>query len=296
MTDNVTRASRHVYSPSQKFIDLVENTDGLNGNNKPIKRIRFVKEDVKEIIQLRHKINDKKYQLVPYNDTPKTIRMRHRLNQYNDFMSSLKALTILTLTRKELREMKPGHAETFNNMLLNGSIVFCDRKMRTGSKVVREVNKSPVDTTSSLENLMLEQLRSHFSIVFHIFQVAGRLLHFYERHLYDIGFKDVYKNISVSLSDLIDPDVLLDRAVNFCLFYAWRVLSTGKDLASRILNENMETSIIEVGIPKDRGFHSRPSLLVAKIVQHYGGEVKMVVNNDIFDRKRVPSLPPLTNS
>lgn len=144
-----------------------------------------------------------------------------------------------------------------------------------------------VNATSSLENIKLDQLRSHFSIVFHILQVMGRLLHFYERHLYDTGFKDVYKRISESLADLIDPDVLLDRAVNFCLFYAWKFLSSGKTLASQILNENMETSIIEVGIPKDRGFHSRPSLLVAKIVQHYGGEVKMLVNNDIFDAASV---------
>ncbi len=144
-----------------------------------------------------------------------------------------------------------------------------------------------VNTKSSSENIMLEQLRSHFSVVFHLLQVAGRLLHFYERHMYDIGFKDVYKNVSVSLSDLIDPDVLLDRAINYCLFYARKFLSSGKELASRILNENMETSTIEVGIPMDRGFHSRPSLLVAKIVQHYGGEVKMLVNNDIFDAASV---------
>lgn len=144
-----------------------------------------------------------------------------------------------------------------------------------------------VNTKSSPENLILEQLRSHFSIVFNILQVMGRLLHFYERHLYDIGFKDVYKNVSISLSSIIDPDVLLDRSVNFCLFYAWKFLSSGKALASRILNENMETSVIEVGIPKDRGFHSRPSLLVAKIVQHYGGEVKMHVNDDVFDAASV---------
>ncbi len=144
-----------------------------------------------------------------------------------------------------------------------------------------------VNTKSSSENLKLEQLRSHFSIVLHMLQVTGSLLHFYERHLYDIGFKDVYKTVSGSLSDVIDPDVLLDRAVNFGLFYAWKFLSSGKALAARILNENMETAVIDVGIPKDRGFHSRPSLLVAKIVQHYGGEVKMLVNNDIFDAASV---------
>lgn len=143
---------------------------------------------------------------------------------------------------------------------------------------------------SSPEDIILDQLRSHFSIVFNILQVMGRLLHFYERHLYDVGFKDVYKNVSVSLSELIDPDVLLDRAVNFCMFYAWKFLSSGKALAYRVLNDNMETSIIEVGIPKDRGFHSRPSLLVAKIVQHYGGEVKMLVNSDVFDAASVLDL------
>ncbi len=144
-----------------------------------------------------------------------------------------------------------------------------------------------VNTKSSPQNLILEQLRSHFSIVFHLLQVTGSLLHFYERHLHDIGFKDVYKNVSESLSNLIDPDVVLDRAINFCLYYAWKFLSSGKAVAVKILNENMETSTIEVGIPKDRGFHSRPSLLVAKIVQHYGGEVKMLVNSDVFDASSV---------
>ncbi len=144
-----------------------------------------------------------------------------------------------------------------------------------------------VNTKSSPQNLKLEQLRSHFSIVYHILQVMGRLLHFYERHLYDTGFKDVYKDISQFLSKLIHPDILLNKTVNFCLFYAWKFLSSGKKLASIILNENMEISVIEVGIPKDRGFHMRPSLLVSKIVQHYGGEVKLHVNNFIFDASSV---------
>jgi phosphotransferase system HPr-like phosphotransfer protein len=144
-----------------------------------------------------------------------------------------------------------------------------------------------VNSGSASENIILDELRSHFSIVFHILQVMGRLLHFYERHLYDVGFKDVYKNVSVALSELIDRDLLLDRAVNFCLFYAAKFLSSGKEVAFRIINENMETSTVQVGIPKDRGFHSRPSLLVAKIVQHYGGEVKLQVGEDFFDASSV---------
>jgi phosphotransferase system HPr-like phosphotransfer protein len=144
-----------------------------------------------------------------------------------------------------------------------------------------------VKTPSEEENKLLEQLRSHFSIVFHILQVMGRLLHFYERHLYDVGFKDVYMRVRQSLAELIDPDVLLDRAVNFCLYYAWKFLSSGKQVASLIMNQNMETGSIEVGIPMDRGFHSRPSLLVAKIVQYYGGEVLLHVGEDQFDASSV---------
>jgi len=144
-----------------------------------------------------------------------------------------------------------------------------------------------ISTKSSLKNKKLTQLRGHFSIVFHILQVAGRLLHFYERHLHDVGHKDVYNSVSALLSDMVESDILLDRTVNSCLFYAWQFLSSGKELAFEIVNENMERGLIKVGIPKDRGFHSRPSMLVAKIVRHYGGEVSLCIGDDKFDASSV---------
>jgi phosphotransferase system HPr-like phosphotransfer protein len=42
-----------------------------------------------------------------------------------------------------------------------------------------------------------------------------------------------------------------------------------------------------VGIPLKLGFHSRPSLLVAKIVQHYGGQVDLCIGADRFDASSV---------
>ncbi len=136
-------------------------------------------------------------------------------------------------------------------------------------------------------NKKLKQLRSYFSITFHLLQAMGRLLHFYERHLHGMEYKDQYKSVSKSLSELIDPDILLDRAVNYGLFYAGQFLSSGKEIAHEILNENIERSSIIVGIPQERGFHSRPSLLVAKIVHHYGGEVEMCIGEDKFDASSV---------
>ena len=118
----------------------------------------------------------------------------------------------------------------------------------------------------------------------------GRLLHFYERHLHNIEFKDVYKNVNEILNKLINPDILLDIAINYCLFYAWAFLSSGKKLTFEILDENINRSSIKVGIPQKRGFHTRPSLLIAKIVNHYGGQVKMLAGEGEFDASSVLDL------
>ncbi len=133
----------------------------------------------------------------------------------------------------------------------------------------------------------LKALRSYFSVVFHLLQMMGRLLHFYERHLYDAGYKNTYKQVQEKLTLLVDPVLLLDRTVNYGLYYACHYLNSGKKLAREILNENVERASIVVGIPVKLGFHSRPSLLVAKIVQHFGGQVELVVGQDRFDASSV---------
>lgn len=117
--------------------------------------------------------------------------------------------------------------------------------------------------------------------------MIGRLLHFYERHLHEAGYKNIYKKVQDRMAELVDPEKLLDRAINYGLYYVCHYLSTGKEIAHQILNENIERGSITVGIPVKLGFHSRPSLLVAKIVQHYGGQVELCVNNDRFDASSV---------
>ena len=136
-------------------------------------------------------------------------------------------------------------------------------------------------------NRKLKQLRGFFSVVFHLLQMVGRLLHFYERHLHEAGYKNTYKNAQDRLASLISPRVLLDRTINYGLFYACQFLTTGQEKAREILNENIERARIKVGIPQTLGFHARPSLLVAKIVQHYGGQVELCVGDDRFDASSV---------
>lgn len=133
----------------------------------------------------------------------------------------------------------------------------------------------------------LKQLRAHFSVVLHILEVQGRLLHYYERHLLELGNIGVYQQVRKRLSEMVDPKALLDRTINYCLFYASHFLNAGKKVAHEILDENIEKTMIRVGIPMTRGFHNRPSMMVAKIVQHFGGKVEMIVNGDRFDASSV---------
>ncbi|MBC2696655.1 MAG: HPr family phosphocarrier protein [Desulfobacteraceae bacterium] len=136
-------------------------------------------------------------------------------------------------------------------------------------------------------NRKLKELRGCFSVVFHLLQMIGRLLHFYERHLHEAGYKNIYRKVQEQLSLLVDSEVLLNRTINYGFYYVCHFLRSGKDLASEILNENIERSSIFVGVPVKLGFHSRPSLLVAKIVRYFGGQVELCVGEDRFDASSV---------
>ncbi len=134
-----------------------------------------------------------------------------------------------------------------------------------------------------LGNRNLKKFRAYFSVIYHLLRVMGRVLHFYERHLMEVGYKHIYRKAQRRLAELVDPDALLDCTINYCLYYVNHFFSLGRDLAQKILQENVERSSVEVNVPMDLGFHCRPSLLVAKIVQKYGGQVEMVVGGDRFD-------------
>ena len=136
-------------------------------------------------------------------------------------------------------------------------------------------------------DIKLKRLRGYISVVLHLLELTRRLLHYYERHLHEVGYKNVYKKVRDELAKAVMPEDILDRIVNYGLYYIWYFLVQGQDLAQEVLNENMEQGSIVVGIPQELGFHSRPCMLVAKIVQHYGGHVELWVDSDRFDASSV---------
>jgi phosphotransferase system HPr-like phosphotransfer protein len=140
------------------------------------------------------------------------------------------------------------------------------------------------------QKMSLRSLRGHISAVLHLLELSRQLLHYYERHLYEVGYKNICKRVRDELSKAVNPELILDRIVNYGLYYICQFLVSGQHISQRLLNQNMERGTIVVGIPREMGFHSRPSLLVAKIVEHYGGQVELCVGYDRFDARSVLDL------
>ena len=168
---------------------------------------------------------------------------------------------------------------------------FNEQEARRYEMVVHSLqsNFDTYVTRSALHfsDIKLKRLRGYISVVLHLLELTRRLLHYYERHLLEVGYKNMYKEVRRKLARAVSPKEILDRIVNYGLYHIWYFLVQGQDVAQEVLNENMEQGSITVGIPQDLGFHSRPCMLVAKIVQHYGGHVELWVDSDRFDASSV---------
>ncbi|MDY6861937.1 MAG: HPr family phosphocarrier protein [Thermodesulfobacteriota bacterium] len=133
------------------------------------------------------------------------------------------------------------------------------------------------DSKSEIKDKNLDKLRNYISISFHLFEIAGSIIHFFERH----------EKIISDFKDVIKESTLLYTAVNWALYYAHISLARGDELAKTILSKYKEMDTITIGIPKNLGFHLRPATLVAKIVNFYGSEVYMMVGDDKFNASSV---------
>ncbi len=132
----------------------------------------------------------------------------------------------------------------------------------------------------------LYELRSHISMPLHLLSIINWLSHFYERHARKTGY-DRTRN---KIASIIDETKLLDIIVNFALFYCSIYLAKGKRLAMDILKKYTEVATYELKIPEKLGFHLRPASLVAKVSNHYGTKVQLIVDGKEYDAGSVLSI------
>jgi hypothetical protein len=133
-------------------------------------------------------------------------------------------------------------------------------------------------TQAEHQDTDLPVLRGHVSIVFHLLRTATLFAHYYERHV-----NKQHCTASPLVGLLVEPEalasVLMDYSITFIDLYVGRAVS----LCQEMLKRYAEVGRIEVPIPRYRGFHVRPSTLIAKLVLHYGSKVQMLLGEEVYD-------------
>jgi len=124
----------------------------------------------------------------------------------------------------------------------------------------------------------IPSLRGHASVVFHLLKIATLFAHYYERH---VNKKPC--PVRKTIPPLVEPDALLSALMNYSITFIDQYIGCAVSLCQEMLRRYTEVGEIEVPIPKYRGFHVRPSTLVAKIVIHYGGKVEMRLADQTYD-------------
>jgi len=132
------------------------------------------------------------------------------------------------------------------------------------------IQKTPFEANN--QNLLC--LRGHISVALHLLGVAKELSHFCERH-------------EPGVTKELKRKKLLDVVVNFALYYYTIFINDGKNLANEIQANFIVVDTVSVSVPEGLGFHLRPSTLVAKVANHYGSKMSMLVNGKEFDAASV---------
>ncbi len=124
----------------------------------------------------------------------------------------------------------------------------------------------------------LSTLRGHVSVVFHILTIATSLSHYYERHLGQESSEETrFKQ------EMVHPVTLLAFIIDYCIEYMRLYVESAKRLCQNMLKRYAETGEITVPVPRYRGFHVRPSTLIALIAKHYGSELTMYLGDQKYN-------------
>lgn len=124
---------------------------------------------------------------------------------------------------------------------------------------------------------VLKIFRGILSAQVNLLKIATILSHYYERHLFMVS------PVSMELEKIIPSRELLRATFHFTLSCSLTLFDAGGRIAGSLLDELVEIVTYELPVPKDLGFHARPSTRVAKVVKHYGADVKMLVDDQVFD-------------
>jgi hypothetical protein len=124
----------------------------------------------------------------------------------------------------------------------------------------------------------LAVLRGHISVVFHLLTTATLFSHYYERHVSkqpcdSAGWQE----------SLVSAETLLGVLMNYSIVHINLYIRSAERLCRDMLKRYAEVGQLEVPAPRYRGFHVRPCTLIAKVVLHYGSDIQMRLDDEVYD-------------
>ena len=131
-------------------------------------------------------------------------------------------------------------------------------------------------TEAERQDADLKRFRGYVAIALHLLECMTQLVHFYQRHENDIRGEQVKNRIA----SLIDKDAVLDRALNFCLYYTHAYLAEGLPLAQSLVKRYTSQERIILELPDGVHIHIRPASLIAEVVKHHGTPVTVTIGSD----------------
>jgi hypothetical protein len=129
----------------------------------------------------------------------------------------------------------------------------------------------------------LLSLRGHASVVYHLLETAMDLTHYYERHVLHAEITNGQGRLFANQPDCIGPEHLESALRDCALAFAARYVRAGRTLAQQVLRRYAEQGEVTVPVPRYRGFHVRPSTLIARVTYHYGSPISMTLEDETYD-------------
>ncbi|MFT7616387.1 MAG: phosphotransferase system HPr (HPr) family protein [Planctomycetota bacterium] len=132
------------------------------------------------------------------------------------------------------------------------------------------------NTQIELNSQTLRDFRHALSMSLQLTRILKSLVHFYERHEDDLRTEASKARVS----ELIDKALVLDRILNYGLYFIYRYMGAGVPAAENLLSEFTTTLVVELDLPEGVVLHARPASLIAKIVTHHNMPVTITIDED----------------
>ena len=158
---------------------------------------------------------------------------------------------------------------------------ICDEEQSRFLEAKLENIQSRYDTfvrnsVTEREDVELRNFRYMLEISLQLTRVLRNLVHFYERHEDDLRTEEA----KVTVPLLIDKATVLDRILNFGLYYVYQFMGRGVPIAEALLSTYTTKEVVTLTIPDGCMLHARPSSLISKVVVHHGTPIEMTMGKE----------------